>query len=308
MITPLLASLLLAAGATTSPETACVTADIGKVRVLAGETEDVVARLRIGTRVLVHETRDSWKRIESGDARGWMKSTLLARECDSLESLIGRSVTAESPAEAVRWADRALLLEPFSPLAQEAAAAAYGAAKTGGVKAIALKELREGKTAVFLATCREGEATLLAQAKPVGLEPLLTTTDLLPPPEDLPTLLAALAGTSWFALAPGGTGIALEGTPFPAPAIRSGKGAEGSSRVRLGPCGSSGTLYATRPLSAPETAPAAEGDAADASTTVASFGDGRRVKVVSHATRVTVTVLAADGTADRLDLTVDTGE
>jgi hypothetical protein len=302
MISLLIATLALTAGPGASPDTACVTADIGKVRVLAGESEDVVARLRIGTRVLVHERRDSWLRIESGEARGWMKSSLLATECDSLEALIGRSVTAATPAEALRWADRALLLDPFSPVAQDTAAAAYRAAKVGGVKAIALKELREGKTAVFLALCQGGEATLLAQAKPTGLEPLLTTTDLLPSTEDLPALLPALAGTSWFAFASGGTGLALEGTPFPAPAIATGKGAESASRVRLGACTAPGTLYATRPLSAPEPV---EGGTPSAAATSASFGDGRRVKVASGDSRVTVTVVAADGTEDTLELALD---
>lgn len=230
------------------PKTACVNADVGNVRVLAGEGEDVIARLRIGTRVFVRETRGEWTRIDAGAAKGWMKNGLLSSDCPALEELVGKSTSATAPADAVRWADRALALDPFAPEAQAAAASAYAKAKIGGVKAIALMELRDGKTAVFLASCRDAEAMLVAQVKPAGLEALLTSTELLPPPSDLAVLLPALSGATWFALAPDGTSARVDGTPFPAPSLATSEGVDGLPRVRLGACSAPGTLYATRAL------------------------------------------------------------
>lgn len=254
-------ALVLGAGAgdaATPPKTACVNADVGNVRVLAGDGEDIIARLRIGTRIFVREKRGEWSRIEAGAARGWMKATLLSDDCVTVDELVARATSAATPADAVRWADRALALDPFSPEAQAAATAAYAKAKIAGVKALALKELREGRTAIFLASCRDGEAMLVAQAKPTGLEALLTTTDLLPPPTDLQTLLPALSGTTWFTLAPDGISSKLEGTPFPSPAISASEGADGLSHVRLGACSASGTLYATRAITAAASVPLGE--------------------------------------------------
>lgn len=241
MIGGLFALTLLAAPA-------CVSADIGNVRVLPADGEVMAGRLRIGTPVNATETRGDWVRVEAGALRGWMKATLLEPVCPTVAALVEKSRTAKDVTEKVRWADRALTLDPFSPAALDAAAEAYAKAKIGGVKALALKEMLQGKTAVFLASCLDGDVILVAQQKPSGLEALLTSTDMLPPASELAKILPAFAGAQWFSLSPDGTGSRLGGTPFPAASIVTS--ADGLAHVKLGGCTDAGTLYATRAIEA----------------------------------------------------------
>jgi hypothetical protein len=228
-------SLALVFAAAAQAATLTVDADALRVRAAPDADAEVVAHLRMGTRVTTDHTDGEWVQVHLQRAphtRGWVHRAFL-RDGDLDLAEIRRAALAGDEEAVRRW----LALDPADPRARELRMS-QGNAGASGVAA-----WEEAPT--WVAACGHSGTVLLGSVDDEGA---FTAAVGGHDAAALQALGEDLAGAAWYAHRP--PGGPLLGTPFPRPepqAVVEVLADEGSPlRLDLGPC--PGGIVSTRPL------------------------------------------------------------
>lgn len=214
MLAALAVVLLFAA-----PESRFIAADVANVRETASDTAPVIAKLRINTQVQVEavikaeaKAGTPWTEIDfGGAAKGFVKAELLAMESLTKDAALAKMRTARDAKDssaAIRWAERAVAIDPDDRALLESA---RDLRKSAGLKSGALEEQLAGKGPVFIGLCRgtpsaehfppdaPGRIEIVARVKADGM-PEEVRSDATPN-----TLPLDLGASVWWVMSPDGT-------------------------------------------------------------------------------------------------------